>query len=189
MSAQLDREQINQLISEKRYEEAKSILRESTDPSAKAWLENLNRQFPPAAMPSLSSASGGNYRPGPSSAAGFAPVKERGGCMTIWLIAVLILNPLVGIYYLTSGSQLFSQLNLPSWLVPVFVFFAVVNTVCGIGILQWKKWGAFGFVGSSIIAFFVNLIYFRLNFAAIIGGLIGLAVTYYLLQNRWEMFD
>jgi hypothetical protein len=186
MSAQLDREQINQLISEKRYEEAKSILRQSSDPSAKTWLDNLERQFPPAALPPLSTG-GGNYRPGPSSAAGFAPVQERGGCLTIWLVLLIIVNPLLGLYYLGNGSQLSSLLHLPSWTMPVLVIFAVINTVCAVGIWMWKKWGAFGFIGSGIIVFFVNLATLGLN-ASSIGGVVGIALMWYLLQNRWQMF-
>src|SRR5258708_11932851 len=38
--------QINQLVADKHYAEAKALLRKSTDPSAKSWLASLEKRFP-----------------------------------------------------------------------------------------------------------------------------------------------
>lgn len=41
-----DKDTVNQLIAEKRYEEAKTLLRQSSDPAARAWLAKLEQTFP-----------------------------------------------------------------------------------------------------------------------------------------------
>ncbi len=66
MSADLDNEKVNQLISEKRYEEAKAILRQSSDPGAQKWLAKLEQLFPPPTPPTPTSRPqpGQPYGPG-----------------------------------------------------------------------------------------------------------------------------
>lgn len=189
MSAQYNTEQINRLNAEKRYEEAKSILRQSSDPGAKRWLENLERQFPLNNTPARS--SNWQYGAGNTVSSGTTPYyvsKERGGCLSVWLALLIIVNPLLGFYYLGNARALSSLLHLPSWVLPVLAIFSVINTVCVIGIWLWKKWGVFGFLGASIILFFINLGTLGLG-AGTIGGAIGFGLMWYLLSQRWEMFD
>ena len=46
MTENLDTDTVNKLIAEKRYEEAKTLLRGSSDPGARAWLAKLEQTFP-----------------------------------------------------------------------------------------------------------------------------------------------
>lgn len=60
-----DAAHINALIANRRYEEAKALLRQSTDATAKRWLSNLEWQFPEQ-TPQLTTASVYRSRPNPN---------------------------------------------------------------------------------------------------------------------------
>ncbi len=114
--------------------------------------------------------------------------KQRGGCLTAWIILAMIANPLVAIFYLFSGSQLTKSLpGFPGWAIPVLVVIAIANTVFAVGIWMWKRWGVYGFAASAVITLVVNLV------AGLGGtsftGLIAIAILWWLVRNMWQQFE
>ena len=57
----------------------------------------------------------------------------------------------------------------------------ILNIVCAVALFQWKKWGFFGFVATSILALGLNLT-IGLNIFQVILGLAGIAILYGVLQ-------
>jgi hypothetical protein len=101
---------------------------------------------------------------------------------------MLIVNPLTGLYYLLAGSTVRQSLpNLPAWAVPVLGLLALANFVFAIAIWKWKKWGMYGFVGSAVVAFLVNLI--GIGILGSLFGLVGLAILAFLLRPVWNQMD
>ena len=110
-------------------------------------------------------------------------MKQRHGCLTAWLILMLIANSATALVYLFSADTLRRNLphTPPSWLFPVLIVFALFNIVCAIALFQWKKWGFWGFLLSSIVAVFAN-ISAGLGIGPALLGLIGIAILYGVLH-------
>ncbi|RPI94448.1 MAG: hypothetical protein EHM40_06515 [Chloroflexi bacterium] len=114
--------------------------------------------------------------------------RKRGGCLTAFLIAMLIINPLVGLYYLFAGSTLRETLpSLPEWRISVLTILALANFAFAIGIWNWKRWGVFGFAGSALVAFLINAIQF--GFVGALSGLIGVVLLAVLVVPIWNQMD
>jgi hypothetical protein len=185
MAANPDNEQVNQLIAEKRYEEAKAILRQSSDPAAQKWLERLEQLYPPPAPVSRSQPTSdyGSYGLGmatgygrtSSSSYSYPATYERGGCLTAWLVVLGGLNAFAVVWSLYSGS--FLQL--------IFSAFVVA---CIVGVWYRKTWGFYGWMASYIFAILLGLLLVE-SLQYVVGALIGLTITYVLVKPQLDQFD
>ncbi len=109
-------------------------------------------------------------------------IKQRHGCLTAWLVLMIVANSLTALMYLLKGDAIRQQIpNAPGWLFFVLGLLCVVNLICAVALFQWKKWGFFGFVGTSAIAFVLNLAA-GLSVIQALLGLVGLAILYGVLQ-------
>jgi hypothetical protein len=110
-------------------------------------------------------------------------MKQRHGCLTAWLILMLIANSATALLYLFTADAIRRNLphQPPSWLFPLLIVFALFNVVCAIALWQWKKWGFWGFLFSSIVALFAN-ISAGLGAGTALLGLLGIAILYAALQ-------
>jgi hypothetical protein len=114
--------------------------------------------------------------------------RKRGGCLTAFLILMLIANPLTGLYYLLAGSTVRESLpTLPEWAIPTLGVLALANFAFAIGIWQWKKWGVYGFAGTSLVALVVNAI--SIGIPAALFGLVGLGLLAYLVRPHWNQME
>lgn len=114
--------------------------------------------------------------------------RKRGGCLTAWLVLILIANPLTAIYYLTSGSQVARVFpSMPGWVIPVLVVGAILNTIFGVGLWTWHKWGAYGLYASAAVALAINLTA-GLGATAFLGA-IGAVILYFLVRPVWTQFS
>ena len=82
---------------------------------------------------------------------------------------------------------------MPSWALVVMGIGAVFNLICAIALFKWKKWAFWGFVVSSIVAFFVNLL-IGIGIGQSLLGLVGIALLYGVLhigkENKgWPQLD
>ena len=82
---------------------------------------------------------------------------------------------------------------MPAWALIVLGVVAVFNLVCAIALFNWKKWGFWGFIISSIVTLVINL-NIGLGVAQSLSGLIGVAVLYGVLQigkenKGWPQLD
>jgi hypothetical protein len=108
--------------------------------------------------------------------------KQRHGCLTTWLVLMIIANSLTAVMYLFASDAIRKNLpNAPVWVFPILAVGGIFNVVCAIALFRWKKWGFFGFVATTILAFIFNLM-IGLNIVQVILGLVGLAIMYWVLQ-------
>lgn len=114
--------------------------------------------------------------------------RERGGCLTAWLILVLIANALIAFYYLTSTSALQQVYPVSSVIFLLLAAIGAVNVVSAIGLWTWHKWGFYLFAITSVITLVIN-ISIELPILSSLSGLIGVAILWFLLRSRWQAFD
>ena len=108
--------------------------------------------------------------------------KSRHGCLTAWLVLMIIMNSAGALMYLL-GSEAIRQgyPNAPGWAFPVLLVFTLFNLVCAIALYRWKKWGFWGFCASSVVALVMNLS-IGLGIGLAIGGLVGVLLLYGVLH-------
>jgi len=125
--------------------------------------------------------------------------KQRHGCLTAYLIFMIIANSLVTLVYLPRPNYqliLFDIVHLywtRAFVWPVLIVAGIFNVVCAVALLRWKKWGFWGFAVSSVIIFFVNL-FIGLDIWPALVGLLGLPILYGVLQigkedKGWPQLD
>jgi hypothetical protein len=119
--------------------------------------------------------------------------KQRHGCLTAWLVLVIVANTLTALAYVLGQSAVAA--NLPAgrgWVVPVLAVFAAANVIFAIALFQWRRWGFYGIVASSVVALVVNLLVGGGPF--VITGLLGPLVLYGVLQiggarKGWDQLE
>ena len=120
--------------------------------------------------------------------------KNRHGCLTAWLVFMLIANSFAFLYYIFGiASVRMAFPNAPDWTFPVLTIGCALNIVFAIAILRWKKWGFWGCAVITVVAFFVNLI-IGVNILSSLLGLVGIALLYGVMQigkdnKGWPQLD
>lgn len=76
--------------------------------------------------------------------------KQRVGCLTAWLVLMVLGNALALV-------ALPLTLTSAHWVVWPTLVSAVLNVTFAIALLNWKKWGFFGALGTSFIGLGVNV--------------------------------
>jgi hypothetical protein len=111
-----------------------------------------------------------------------AEPKQRHGCLTAWLILMIIANSLTALIYLIASGTIKSGLpSAPAWTVPTLAVACIANVVFSVALFQWKKWGFWGFVGTSILALVINLT-IGLHISRVLLGVLGVVILYAVLQ-------
>ena len=108
--------------------------------------------------------------------------KKRHGCLTTWLVFMMLGNSISALAYL-FGSQIMRQIlpDLPTWVFPLLAIITTFNTICTIALFKWKKWGFWGFLGSSVAALIINLS-IGLGIGQSLFGLLGIVLLYGVLN-------
>jgi hypothetical protein len=110
------------------------------------------------------------------------PLKERHGCLTAYLILMLIANSATALLYLFSSEAIRKQNpNMPDWAFPVLIAIGIINLVFAFALFQWKKWGFWGFVCTAVVVFFINIA-IGINPVSALGGLLGIPMLFFVLQ-------
>jgi hypothetical protein len=122
--------------------------------------------------------------------------KQRHGCVTAWLILMIIANSLIAIVYLFASEKITD--NLPGDVSPSLIILlgiiGVANVFFASLLYQWKKWGFWGFIVTSIGALIINLS-IGANIAQSLFGLVGIGILYGILQIKkdnvtaWENLE
>lgn len=112
--------------------------------------------------------------------------RQRHGCLTTWLVLMIVANSLTALLYTFGSAAILQNLpDAPAWALPVLGVACVINVVFAVALLQWKKWGFFGFTAMAIVTLFINLA-IGLEVAQALPGLLGIAVLYWVLQMGQE---
>lgn len=122
--------------------------------------------------------------------------KQRHGCVTAWLIFMIIVNSLTGISYLFGGEAIAQ--NFPNGTsnttLTLLAILGIGNAIFSILLLRWMKIGFWGFLVTSIAALIINLS-IGLGVLQSIFGLAGVAILYGVLQIKknnvpaWDNLD
>lgn len=122
--------------------------------------------------------------------------KQRHGCVTAWLIMLIVVNSLTTLFYLLAGdtvSNLFPARNSDLLIILLGVM-GLLNVLFAIMLMRWKKAGFFGFVASSVVVMIINM-NIGLGIAQSLLGLIGIGVLYAIFQikrdgiSAWENLE
>jgi hypothetical protein len=116
------------------------------------------------------------------------PQKKRHGCLTAWLIIIIIFNA-IGVLGSALAAAIGSSfagldINVPVWSSILSIILAIAAIVCAIGLFMWKKWGFWGLIGIEAVNVIVSIIggdVFTIVFS-IIGAVIAIAILYGVLQ-------
>ena len=122
--------------------------------------------------------------------------KKRHGCLTAWLILLVLGNGFSTVSFLFYGDAIsenletaLSENNL--WIPAVL---SVLNLIFALMLFTWKKWAFWGLLLTSFIAFGLN-IYLGLGLLNSAVGLLGIVLLYVLLQRKhqgksaWEQLN
>ena len=121
--------------------------------------------------------------------------KNRHGCLTAYLVFMMIMNSGAALLYLFGADLVLQGMpNMPEWSFPVLIIMSIFNLVCAVSLFRWKKWGFWGFVASGLIVIIVNHMSIGLSTASALGGIVGIAILYGVLQigkenKGWPQLD
>jgi len=112
-------------------------------------------------------------------------VKQRHGCVTAWLVLMIIVNASSAFVYLCASSVITAHFpeNISTLTIVSLGALCIANVVFAVMLFKWKKFGFWGFTGTSIIALVINL-NVGLGVGQSLGGLIGVALLYGILQIK-----
>ncbi|MBU0511872.1 MAG: hypothetical protein KJ638_09265 [Chloroflexi bacterium] len=105
-----------------------------------------------------------------------SPERKRGGCLTAFLVLMLVVSPLYVLVGLLPTSEEVSELlpKWPQWAILLMGLLGLANFVFALAIWKWKRWGVYGFAGAAIVFFVANVIR---GGVGIYGAFFGLAIT------------
>ncbi|MCB0403117.1 MAG: hypothetical protein KDD41_13600 [Flavobacteriales bacterium] len=123
---------------------------------------------------------------------GTAP-KQRHGCVTAWLILMIVANSISAVMYLLAGDMIARGLpgSVSTSTLVILGIIGGANVMFAIMLMQWKKMGFWGYAGSSIVILFINLS-IGLGIGQSVMGLVGIGILYGILQikkngeSAWE---
>jgi hypothetical protein len=116
--------------------------------------------------------------------------KERGGCLTAWLIFSLIVYGLLTAFFLfvSIESVIRGQTSHKSLFVGFAVGLLIIKLVCLTGIWRWRRWGVIGY-------FIVNALFVTLALATesaidpqSFGGLVEIGIVGAFVYSKWGSF-
>ena len=109
---------------------------------------------------------------------------ERHGCVTTWLVIMLILNAIISLAYLlmASGVMRKSLLLSPTTLI-ILALAGALNVVLSIMLLSWRKIAFYGFAIMAICTFVFN-ISIGISIVGSLLGLSGIVILYGVFQIK-----
>jgi hypothetical protein len=117
---------------------------------------------------------------------GSGEAAQRHGCLTAWLIFMIIANAATAVLTpLSVGGMKQAGLNISPLMIGLIVICAIVNIACAIALFRWKKWGFYGSVATAVIALIINIAA-GLGVAQSLAGLIGIGILYWVLNMGGE---
>ncbi|WP_426671479.1 hypothetical protein ACPPVU_09595 [Mucilaginibacter sp. McL0603] len=110
-------------------------------------------------------------------------IPERHGCVTAWLIVMLIINSICTLIYFFASNLMEKRLKVSFVTIAAIVIIGVLNSVFSVMLLYWKKAGFYGFFATTIISFIINFC-IKLPLIPTILGLCGIAILYGILHIK-----
>jgi hypothetical protein len=126
---------------------------------------------------------------GAAGVATAAPAKPaRGGCLTSWLVLLLIANCVTALLTFLNPDLVIRPFHRFSHgLVVLIGLAALANVVFVILIWNWRRVGFWGAVVVALLALPVNW-YLGMGILHIASGLLGIAILAFLVRTKWGAF-
>jgi hypothetical protein len=110
-----------------------------------------------------------------------ADAKKRHGCLTAWLVLMIVANSASALFYVLRSETIRRSLpNAPGWTLPLLIVVSLFNLMCAVALLQWKKWGFWGSCASAVVSLVVNL-WLGLG-TGVAGAVVGVLLLYGVLH-------
>ena len=77
------------------------------------------------------------------------------------------------------------QLDASEGIFVLLAFLGALNVMCAIALLQWKRWGFYGFCGTAVISCFIN-VSLELGIVSFILSLIAVGALFGMLNMGKE---
>ncbi|MCK9640060.1 MAG: hypothetical protein M0R39_09145 [Prolixibacteraceae bacterium] len=115
--------------------------------------------------------------------------KQRHGCVTAWLILMIVANSLSAGLYLFAREMVTKSLpgEVSTPMIILLGILAIGNIVFSVMLFQWKKLGFWGFVVTTAGALIINLT-IGLGVGQSLFGLAGIAILYGVFQIKQGNF-
>ena len=106
--------------------------------------------------------------------------KQRHGCLTAFLIAMILANTYISISYVINLFSSGNFGNPQAWILLVSMIIGLCSILCAILLFRWRKIGFWAYCGLGILAIILNL---ALGAGAMsFISLVSIAVLYGVLQ-------
>lgn len=114
-------------------------------------------------------------------------LKQRHGCVTAWLVLMIIANSLLAILYFFASDMIVKNLpgNVSTQMIILLGVIGIGNVIFSVLLLKWKKMGFWGFTITSVVTLIINLS-IGLGIGQSLFGLVGIAILYGVLQIKKE---
>jgi hypothetical protein len=111
--------------------------------------------------------------------------KERHGCVTSWLVFMIVANSLIGLVYMIVPESIAEQVpgKIPFYIFSILGLIGIANVVFSVALFKWKLWGFYGFIVTSLASFIINLL-IGIDVVQSVLGLVGIAFLYGVLQIK-----
>lgn len=116
-------------------------------------------------------------------------VRERGGCLTVFLGFIAVVNVLLLVltWMTVSSAPAYADTGLLNMLLMLQVVMTGAALLCVWGLWNWKRWGYYGLMALYVISMIINVLS---GAAATIGGSIaGMAILYFLMKDKMDYLE
>ncbi len=118
--------------------------------------------------------------------------RKRGGCLTAFLVLMLVVSPLYVLVGLLPTSEGVSQslTKWPQWAILMMGLLGLANFVFALAIWKWKRWGVYGFTGAAIVFFIANVIRGGVSiYGALFGLALAIGILVRLVRPVWQKME
>jgi hypothetical protein len=114
-------------------------------------------------------------------------IKKRHGCVTAWLIFMIIANSAVALLYFFAGDYISRNSPTPvsTGILILLAILGIANVGFAVLLLKWNKWGFWGFILTAVCSLIINLS-IGLGVSQSILGLVGIGILYGILQIKQD---
>jgi quinol-cytochrome oxidoreductase complex cytochrome b subunit len=120
--------------------------------------------------------------------------KQRHGCVTAWLIVMIVIYTLNMGYGLFAGFFKHDPIQMvPQWLLGLLTLICMLNILFAVFIFKWKKWAFWGFLATTFLTMGINYAVYGVRQALV--GLFSLVILFITLQIKergksgWENLE
>ncbi|WP_165313827.1 hypothetical protein [Vibrio ziniensis] len=115
--------------------------------------------------------------------------KKRGIALSVFLILMMVSNPITAFSYFTSVDLMLEMIPNASKTIIYFLgWLSVLNTILSFGVWHWNKQSINGLYAIVVVIFIIN-IYLGFGVLGAAPGLMGALILYLLTRKKIDMFD